>query len=447
MALLTDVNSSTPTLTDLPTELILKILEEPGFRHTTFAQVSRRLNSIITLLFLSSQGFPLTPIENPLPSLQINMQWGEDQYRFLRPGIYRGNMPILAVAFDITAIAHLSCAFIGWSGSRPKRESTRLVRFIKRLKHVDQIVLRLDKDYLYHSRRDPSESEESFDLFLDACAQRGCRDFEVWGGHRVEHTTPKAALDSQSLTIVGWFHFVLSFSIIYLLWFLICFAFVPVWLIMNVRSFRPARSIKTISSWLSNPVQNVQAIALEGLISFPTVSPRDWEFETLSTPGSCIRETSLSQATTCGLPRITRLFISTPTVFLPRSQWLFQVFYTTSTLTTLTFHQIHFDEQHWRASFSWMTNTLHANLEDLTISECHDLPNDSLVGFIEHLRTLKRLMLRGNRLPQFRTAAVGPMTEEEKRIDLPNLEEVLAPFDFVLMLTPRSELAVNLDEK
>ncbi|TFK66923.1 hypothetical protein BDN72DRAFT_961378 [Pluteus cervinus] len=410
MALLTDVNSSTPTLTDLPTELLLKIFEEPGIHHTTIAQVSRRLNSIITLLFLSSQGIPLASIESPLPSLQITMRRGYTQYRVLSTGVYRGNMPLLA--FDITVITHLSCTIE--FGSRVNR----LTRFIKRLVHVDQLVLHLERD----GSNGTEESEASLDLLLDACVQRGCRDFEVWS----TSSPTKSSVSPR-------------FNSLIIFWCLLPFDFVFFHLGFLI-------FLTWVALWLSNPAQKSQLMAFEGRISFPIARPRDWEFEALSITRSRIAEGSSSQATTCGPPGVTRLFLSTPAVFLPRSQWLFRVFYTTSTLTTLTFYNIHFDQQHWRASFSWMTNTLHANLENLTISDCYDLPNDSLVGFIEHLKTLKRLTLVGNRLPQFRSG-VGPLTEEEKRIDLPNLEEVLAPFDFVLMLTPRSGLTVNLHKK
>ncbi|TFK67088.1 hypothetical protein BDN72DRAFT_961303 [Pluteus cervinus] len=105
----------TSALLNLPTEVLFKIVQEPGTDQATIAQVSRRLNSIITHLFLSSRG--ITFIGNPIPSLSIhaNLNYiddGNENHSATRDTYWGGlneDLSILATALDITAVTHLSC--------------------------------------------------------------------------------------------------------------------------------------------------------------------------------------------------------------------------------------------------------------------------------------------------------------------------------------------------
>lgn len=322
-------------------------------------------------------------------------------------------MSILATAFDITAVEHLSCTFINWSISEHKRQSSRLTRFIKRLKRVDQVVLRLEQFDLFNggqSREPNDEWAKMLDMLLNACIERGCQDLEVWYG----------TLAGQPLQVLPTGQSSSSQTIIWL------------WIVALMTSWQ--ESIRQLR--LFNPSEDyLTMVARKGQALLPAAENlKSREFGVFSVPASPrvdIGEATFSQTPSWVSPGITRLVLASPLLFLPQSRWLSQLFRSTSTLTTLTIHEIHFDQWYWEESFSWMMKTrLHCNLEDLTISGCTTLPTESLLGFIDHLKRLKGLTLR-NPLPKFQTSA-----SEERRIDLPSLEEVLAPLDFLLLLSP-----------
>ncbi|TFK67063.1 hypothetical protein BDN72DRAFT_899283 [Pluteus cervinus] len=326
------------------------------------------------------------------------------------------DMSILATAFDITAVTHLTCTFKTTTVFRDQASMkqytwkyTRLARFIQRMTHVDKIVLRLERLNIFGEHHSKSEKHdawaESLNLLLNACVERGCKDLEVWDGSWLELDFKVVRVQRSRITMV-W------------LW-LVAIALALVDFIRHIRL------LNSTSSSLATISRSPSTIS-------PTWSTKEWKFEALTIPGPRILEASLSRTTRS--PSITGLFISTPSLLLPpHSLWLYQLFRCT-TLTTLTLHQIQLHQWYWEASLSWMTNShLHASLEDLTISGCSTLPKNSLVRFINRLKKLRRLTL-SYPLPQFRIAEDTAI--EEKLINLPKLQEVSAPLDFISILTP-----------
>ncbi|TFK66918.1 hypothetical protein BDN72DRAFT_843616, partial [Pluteus cervinus] len=415
------------TLLDLPTEVLFKILQEPDTDQAKIAQVSRHLNSIVTYLFLSSKGIALH--QNTIPSLEINISLDyidncpsnhNTPWKAYKRALNE-DLSILATALDITAITHLSCTFnpISFFSDRAylvqyKTQYTRLALLIQRLTHANKITLQLEQANVFHRYRSGAGVHdtwaESLNLLLNACVERGCQELEIWNG-----TWPKndfRVVPSSNSRRCG-------------------YGFLRLGLVTKVVA-------KVQRAWSSDPsLGSVTVLSRKSKTSSPVWKGTGWEIEALTVTGPRIREASISQLASDGRLNISRLLISTPSLLLPpHSHWLYQLFNTTSsTLTSLTLHKIHLHELYWEMTFSWMMDTtLRASLEDLTISTCSTLPGNPLVDFINRMKRLKKLTLRIS-LPEF--GGRWDFASERKRIDLPNLEEISAPVDFISILTSR----------
>ncbi|TFK66932.1 hypothetical protein BDN72DRAFT_879973 [Pluteus cervinus] len=375
---------------DLPNELLLQIVYQPGVSLITLAMVSRRFNLFVVNLFLSSR-----KISNPNEFLPLTLDiWENTRPHRLTPD----DLDFLSVMVDLTSVKTLSCRLkTSWMANKfptayfapmqqHKHGYARLCRFIRRLTHITKIDLRLEPPHNSYPYDDSLETwASSVAGLLNVCLEKGCHTLSVWDGSWLSD--------------------------------------------ISIQVNSPAKSKSFLKSLIGSNNSS-------GLLSGP-----DWEVEVVptGTRQSRIRSAAAS-ATLSNLARVqkplrlTTLQISAPLLLLsPHSNWSHEVF-TASRLKTLVFYGIELHPNIWHSALSWMLDThLPKSLQELTIQSCPDLQQVPLVKFISNLKNLTHLKL-SLPLPLFSsTEATLPA------LDLPKLTSITAPTDFLALLLPHHQ--------
>ncbi|TFK66930.1 hypothetical protein BDN72DRAFT_843628 [Pluteus cervinus] len=378
------------SFSDLPNELIFKILQQRKLSLPTVALVSRHLNQLATSVFLFSKGLPCT---NPSHlTLRINFD-GYPNTQFPPGG---ADLSLVLVSLDITSVGWLQ---LEWDSlycmpilHQRNRVYARLSRFIRRLSHIDRVSLCLEGGCspLLPAGMFSVSADPVTDL-LNACIEKKCK--RMW----IKASWPRDA---------------------------------------DVQCYRP------LKSWARNCLLSL-CKQLEYPQAYATDCGPNWRFitaqyllchgsytEAMDKLSTDTAQTLLSQSilnqNACSL---TSLTIASPTLILPpQSKWLYQLLFASS-LTTLIFdHVMPSRPGTWCAAFSWMANTsLPKTLQNLAITECKDVREGPLIEFISCLRCLISLEVTSRLLPS------DPMDSPHPSLVLPQLTLIVAPINVLKM--------------
>ncbi|TFK66950.1 hypothetical protein BDN72DRAFT_859540 [Pluteus cervinus] len=386
---------------NLPTEIILKILQTPNIDLRTLAKVSRFMNTLTIFHVLSLHG-----IHNPSASLTIKIAGREVGYDEKGK---RDLLAFLSIAFGIRTTKTLTIQFVFPFIPNPLfirhlcLQYTRFSTFLRRLEKVHTIVLNLEEHNIFQLGRAGVDVEVSnawtivTTSLLNTCITNGCEVLEIWNG---------GYPDSD----------------------------------YRVRVFNPGN----IHVTKRNQQAKSYAPAPQFLmVTTPTIIGYDWEVE-------CIRPavrphvgSSLSVSARGRIGNLQSLRISSEMLlYPPHSNWLYQLLAapstslgpetTSSSLTTLVLEGVHgLSPEWWHATLSWLVGPLQSTLQNLTIGGCSGLPKEPLRRFLEGLRGLSTLEL-WDPLPVLDDITKGVDGAQLKLSD--GLTSIRAPSDYIWLL-------------